>query len=792
MTIITKQKPVAPSFTDDGSETAISTPSERSIEVVSSNDVTASIHSIPSDRAFYLTCKPPQRPATALKHTPCDIVLVIDVSGSMAASAPLPDLEDGAKEESGLSVLDLVKHSGRAIIENLNEGDRLAIVTFSDDATLVQALIPMTDENKKETSSRLEGLEAEGCTNLWSGIRSGLQLFESTEFTHNVQGLFILTDGMPNFMCPKQGYVNKMRPMLANMARDKASAGATMPTIHTFGFGYSIRSDLLQSIAEIGNGNYAFIPDAGMIGTVFVHAVANLFSTFAVNAVLKVDGPPGLPLGCSTVFNTERLSNTTSVLHLGNLQYGQSRDIILTYDTDSAPSVKATLSYKDRFGRGYTMRLDPSSHLAGDEYAYHRLRSQLCDQLSAFSPISTATKEHNALMPDGRDIDKFKIAVRWLREFGSQISSHPLASDPRIASLVNDVTAPDGEQHGQISKAVQTSASNNSRQNYYTRWGRHYLPSLLHAHARQVCNSFKDPGPLMYGQDSPLFIQCRDELDAAFENLPAPKPSRPKEGSYGRSRGVVGSGSVSGVALGKDAETSANNDIPFQVATTSTVPVRMARYNRRSNPCFSGRSKVRLDSDSLLPIEQLHPGHRVWTQAGPSRVVAVLRTDPPADPSAGSVLCKVKKLWVTPWHPVRVNGAWTFPAEIAEEMRVCDEPVYSLLLEQQQQQPSVTDHSAAHTVMVGGVVAVTLGHGITNPVDSQGADIRAHAFFGDWTRVSHALGGLQVDNEGRVLCSGVLRDENTGLVCGFHPKEDAAVEEVELPRSTPPRLEIAC
>lgn len=35
--------------------------------------------------------------------------------------------------------------------------------------------------------------------------------------------------------------------------------------IHTFGFGNDIMSDLLKSIAEVGGGNYSFIPDAGMV-----------------------------------------------------------------------------------------------------------------------------------------------------------------------------------------------------------------------------------------------------------------------------------------------------------------------------------------------------------------------------------------------------------------------------------------------------------------------------------------------------------------------------------------------
>jgi len=41
--------------------------------------------------------------------------------------------------------------------------------------------------------------------------------------------------------------------------------GPLPATIHTFGFGYELRSDLLKSIAEVGGGNYSFISDAGMI-----------------------------------------------------------------------------------------------------------------------------------------------------------------------------------------------------------------------------------------------------------------------------------------------------------------------------------------------------------------------------------------------------------------------------------------------------------------------------------------------------------------------------------------------
>lgn len=50
-------------------------------------------------------------------------------------------------------------------------------------------------------------------------------------------------------------------------------------SIHTFGFGYSLLSGLLKSIAEIGGGD---------LDCLFFHAVANLQSTFATNAMLEL------------------------------------------------------------------------------------------------------------------------------------------------------------------------------------------------------------------------------------------------------------------------------------------------------------------------------------------------------------------------------------------------------------------------------------------------------------------------------------------------------------------------
>merc|ERR1711957_361838 len=66
-----------------------------------------------------------------------------------------------------------------------------------------------------------------------------------------------------------------------------------------------------------------------------------------------------------------------------------------------------------------------------------------------------------------------------------------------------------------------------SKEQFYTKWGIHYLPSLKCAHRLQQCNNFKDPGVQVYGGQ--LFGDIRDAADEVFCKLPAPTPTRTME-----------------------------------------------------------------------------------------------------------------------------------------------------------------------------------------------------------------------------------------------------------------------
>lgn len=209
---------------------------------------------------------------------PSEVVVVIDVSGSM---------DDGVSNSEGvssLSILDIVKHAVRTIIEILTPQDTLSLITFSDNSKVVFPLSYMTSQGKANALSILSNLQTEGSTNLWDGLRCGLEVLRQGSEVNHVRNsaVFLLTDGVPNVE-PPRGHI----PTL-NKYRD--SIGGSFPgVINTFGFGYSLDSKLLSDIAQIGGGMYSFIPDGGFVGTAFINAMANMLCSCLTNVSIDIE-----------------------------------------------------------------------------------------------------------------------------------------------------------------------------------------------------------------------------------------------------------------------------------------------------------------------------------------------------------------------------------------------------------------------------------------------------------------------------------------------------------------------
>lgn len=781
---------------------------QTSTATVTSEEVKLELRPLIDEDGLIVTVQPPLAPQDEkLAHVPCDIVLVIDVSGSMSSEARIPG--SSVEESTGLSVLDLVKHACRTILSTLDERDRLAIITFSNNATEIQELTIMNDENKKAAEDNIENMYVQGATNLWAGLRKGLECASSQTEINRIPAVMLLTDGLPNHMCPPGGYVPALREM-----------DAIIPTIHTFGFGFQLRSGLLKSIAEFGRGNYSFIPDTGMIGTVFVHAVAHLQSTYATNAVLNLVYPDHITIEQTSGPSVDQQKPKHMVesrryhlkIPLGNIQYGQSRDIFLRRVCDLQmqqkddmeghhAGIEYNLGPETRF-TPHTRRYDSSQLLfSPSEVAYHVSRHRILAFLASLFPIDplgehrtcipvTSGLQHNSFVikdkGKGHDIGKrqgssqveserdqpeevfisepLKQKQQELRDLVANLPAAEFPEDPQCASLMHDLISP--EPFGQVSLAL-------SSQEYFERWGQHYLPSIHGAHARQLCNSFKDPGPLQYGLKSPLFIRCRQALNKAFDDLPPPIPSllpvaRPRQ-PIRKMRRMHSA--ATDLTDSSDTEVDGGDLLRSQACANSSGsrklrPITSMRdWNNPSGPCFAGWTPVWLSSGVKVPISSLRGGMSVFTPTGPKNVAVVVMT-----PVQKMLMVNLAGVLVTPWHPVSIpnqnsesdeNDGWMFPCHKSQERTRYTGFIYSVLLQKD-------DSVDAHAIMLGGgpiglpFWGVTLGHGIM-----AGGDVRAHGFFGDYRRVIGNLKRLRPMNDGRVVTGGVKRSMKSGLVCGF-------------------------
>ena len=255
------------------------------------------------------------------KRPPIDIVLCIDVSYSMFEEATLK----GNKNETishGISVLSLTISAAKTILYSLEDEDNISIVTFSSHAVTVVKNQACTAENKALISSELESLKPVSNTNMWAGMIASLDILKETSPHEKNKGIILLTDGIPNVE-PPRGH----ETMLEKYFRDERFKCM----ISTYGFGYNLDSYLLMNISNISGGDgYSFIPDASILGSVFINGISNLLTTALYNPKLKIDLLHGVTFPDGT---------SAFEMNVDSLKYGKSKNFVFDIDVSKAEQI---------------------------------------------------------------------------------------------------------------------------------------------------------------------------------------------------------------------------------------------------------------------------------------------------------------------------------------------------------------------------------------------------------------------------------------------------------------------
>ncbi|MFZ5469389.1 MAG: vWA domain-containing protein [Myxococcota bacterium] len=193
------------------------------------------------------------------------LTFLVDVSGSMQSPDKLP----------------LAKRALRMLVDNLRDGDTVALVTYAGHVKL--ALPPTGLEKKAVIHQAIEELSAGGSTAMASGIELAYQQAMKTLDGQSLSRVIILSDGDAN-VGPTS------HEDILRLIRGYVKEGITVTTV---GFGMGNYQDtLMEQFANKGNGNHFYVDSLMQARRVFQEQLGGTLEVIAQDVKIQVDFDP--------------------------------------------------------------------------------------------------------------------------------------------------------------------------------------------------------------------------------------------------------------------------------------------------------------------------------------------------------------------------------------------------------------------------------------------------------------------------------------------------------------------
>ncbi|MDR1783558.1 MAG: von Willebrand factor type A domain-containing protein [Dysgonamonadaceae bacterium] len=194
-----------------------------------------------------------------------NFVFLIDVSGSMLVSNKLP----------------LVKSSLKLLVNNLRDKDRVSIVVYAGAAG--EALPSTSGADKQKIIDALESLQAGGSTAGGAGITLAYKIAEKNFMEGGNNRVILCTDGDFNVgVSSVEG--------LESLIESKRKSGIYL-TVLGYGMG-NYKDNKLQSLAQKGNGNHAYIDNIQEANKVLVNEFGGTMYAVAKDVKIQVEFNP--------------------------------------------------------------------------------------------------------------------------------------------------------------------------------------------------------------------------------------------------------------------------------------------------------------------------------------------------------------------------------------------------------------------------------------------------------------------------------------------------------------------
>ena len=262
--------------------------------------------------------------ATGGERPPLNLCLILDQSGSMGGT-PIKTVRTAAKK----------------IIDSLSPQDRISIIAFDHEAQVVVPNQPAA--NTTAIKQAIEGIRAGGGTAIDAGLKLGIAEVAKGK-TGTVSQIFLLTDGEnehgSNDRCLK----------LAQLAVSYSF------TVSTLGFGNHWNQDVLEQLADAGNGSLAYIQNPDTAIQEFSRLFNRVQSVSLTNAYLVLTLQPQVRLAelkpiaqvlPETIELDVRREGEQAIVRLGDLMTNAPRVILANLYISQLPVGTHAIAYAE-------------------------------------------------------------------------------------------------------------------------------------------------------------------------------------------------------------------------------------------------------------------------------------------------------------------------------------------------------------------------------------------------------------------------------------------------------------
>jgi Ca-activated chloride channel family protein len=198
----------------------------------------------------------------AAVRIPLNLCICLDRSGSMEGEP-----------------LEYAKTACDHVVDLLEPGDTLAIVTFSEQADIVMPARKVV--NKAVIKDYVHRIMVGNTTNLYDGLSAAAAQVQSAQTNGTLNRILLLTDGEPTAGTRDFSTIIKF-------VSDQKSRGITVTAL---GFGPDYNEELVAGIARRSGGNYYYISRPELLPEMFRRELDGLIRTVARNVALRLTLP---------------------------------------------------------------------------------------------------------------------------------------------------------------------------------------------------------------------------------------------------------------------------------------------------------------------------------------------------------------------------------------------------------------------------------------------------------------------------------------------------------------------